>query len=163
MVFTFIILFFSDYKKDISVRLRRHTTSQKSEVQQIDRLQLNFTTEAIVQTVYAKQNETTHVPEDQVVINSTTLDLGIRLCPDNAKPSIGQQQDSFVLYQLTDEGEGIAMDSYQSHHEDILQDSREEQHNIGCYMYWLKFDVTNTIQAWLVEHCLLYTSDAADE
>ena len=110
---------------------------------------LNFTVDDIAEKVYRKHN-TTKNNGDQIVIDATTLELGIRLCPERAKRLVKQHHISFVLYQLSDNGEGVATDSYHTHHEDIIEDFSEKLGETGCYLHWVNFDVTNTIQAWLV-------------
>ena len=130
-------------------RKKRDTSS--AEMQKIDRLHLNFTSEQIVRSVHVQHNTTKH-RRDQVVIDATTLELGIRLCPERSSRLLQKHHVSFVLYQVSDNGEGVAMDSHQTHHEEIVEDSSEEIGETGCYLYWVNFDVTSTIQAWLVHH-----------
>ena len=134
-------------KSSFAVRTKRDTL----DIQQIDSLHLEFTVDDISQKVYSQHN-TTQRNGDQIVIHATTLELGIHLCPERSKRMFQQHHISFVVYQVTDNGEGIAMDSYHSHHDEITKDSSEERDETGCFLYWVKFDVTNTIQAWLVQH-----------
>ena len=141
-------LFFPGGDTETLVRTKRDTLSKDKH--KIDRLNLKFTVEQVAQKVYSTHNTTKH-KGDQIVIDATTLELGIRLCPERSKRVFQHHHLSFVLYQLTDNGEGIAMDSYHSHHDDIIEDSSEERGETGCYLYWVNFDVTNTIQSWLVQ------------
>lgn len=135
--------------EDTLVRPKRDTFSR--EMKNINRLYLNFTTEQIVRKVYEKYNTTKH-HGDQILVDSSTLELGIRLCPNSAQQVFEKHHVSFVLYQMSDNREGIAMDSYHTHPEEILEDSNEEDGETGCNMYWINFDVSSTIQAWLVHH-----------
>ena len=44
------------------------------------------------------------------------------------------------------------MSSHHTHYDEIIADSSEELGETGCYSYWVTFDVTSVIQAWLVHH-----------
>jgi hypothetical protein len=147
LIVTNCIHLFSGGSEETFVRTKRDTLS--AEMQQINRLQLNFTTEEIVHKVYSKYNMTKH-DGDQILVDSTTLELGVRLCPKPTGQLIEKHHVSFVLYQLSDNDEGIAMDSYHTHHGEILEDSSEEVGETGCHLYWINFDVSSSIQAWLV-------------
>ena len=120
-------------------------------MQKIDRLRLNFTTDHIVQKLHEQHNHTKYHYRDQVVIDATNLELGIRLCPERAGQLFEKHHLSFTLYQLSDNNEGIAMSSHNTHNDDIVADSSEELGETGCYSYWVTFDVTSIVQAWLVK------------
>ena len=100
--------------------------------------------------MYSKHNRTKR-NGDQIVVDATTLELGINICPQFYKHPYQQHHISFVLYQMTDNSDGIAMDSHHTYYDDILEDSSEERGETGCYSYWINFNVTNVIQAWLVK------------
>ena len=131
--------------------LRRKRDTSSIEMQRIDRLRLNFTTNQIIEKLYYQNNNTQNRDiRDQVVIDATNLELGIRVCPERAGQLLEKHHVAFTLYQLSHNNEGVAMGSHHAHYDDIIADSSEELGESGCYSYWVTFDVTSIIQAWLV-------------
>ena len=113
----------------------------------VDGLHLSFKMEDVSRKVYSTHNTTQH-HSDQIVVETTTLELGIRFCPRHQRQS---RHVSFVIYQISDHHDGIAMGSYLFNQDEVNEDSSEEVGDTGCYLYWITFDVTNTIQSWLVD------------